>query len=184
MGNAEEIVLKVYMHCQGCASEVSDCLKGFQGVEEVETDIGGDRVKVKGQKADPFKIPIEVVSLKTYMHCEGCANDIVRSIEKMKGILNVEADMKKSTVTITGSFDRSNIAETIRRRMRKHVEIVTAAKPKKNGDGNDNKKGDGNAKKKGDDQKIILNYPPQYSSQNICPNHIFSDENIFSCSLM
>ncbi|GMI83461.1 HEAVY METAL ASSOCIATED PROTEIN 22 [Hibiscus trionum] len=218
MGNAKEIVLKVHMHCEGCASEVSNCLKGFEGIEEVETDIGGDRVKVKGQKADPLKvlerikmkysknaelispkpkpiavatvqkeskkkqeIPIEVVSLKMYIHCEGCANDIKTSIEKMKGILNVEADMKNSTVTITGSFDRSNIAETIRRRLKKYVEMETM-KPKHNENGKEN----GNDKKKGEDRKInvVLNYPPQYSSQNICPNHIFSDENIYSCSLM
>lgn len=27
----QEIVLKVYMHCEGCARKVRRCLKGFQG---------------------------------------------------------------------------------------------------------------------------------------------------------
>lgn len=27
----QEIVLKVYMHCEGCARKVKRCLKGFQG---------------------------------------------------------------------------------------------------------------------------------------------------------
>lgn len=27
----KEIVLKVHMHCEGCATQVSNCLKGFQG---------------------------------------------------------------------------------------------------------------------------------------------------------
>lgn len=27
----KEIVLKVYMHCEGCASQVSHCLRGYDG---------------------------------------------------------------------------------------------------------------------------------------------------------
>lgn len=27
----QEIILKVYMHCEGCARKVRRCLKGFQG---------------------------------------------------------------------------------------------------------------------------------------------------------
>ncbi|KAG4148880.1 hypothetical protein ERO13_D05G310800v2 [Gossypium hirsutum] len=224
MGNKEqiveeEIVLKIYMHCEGCVSKVINCLTGFEGIEEVKADMKSNRVVVKGQKADPLKvlervkkkystnvelispkpkivpndhkvqelpkkqeIIIEVVSLKMNIHCEGCANDIKKSIEKMKGILNVEADMKKSMVTITGSLGASNIAETIRRRLGKHVEIVAVESKdkKKNHD-----KGNEKSNKKGEEEKIVvLNYPPQYSAQNICPNQIFSNQNIFSCSIM
>ena len=28
----QEIVLKVYMHCEGCARKVRRCLKGFEGM--------------------------------------------------------------------------------------------------------------------------------------------------------
>lgn len=28
----QEIVLRVYMHCEGCARKVKRCLKGFQGL--------------------------------------------------------------------------------------------------------------------------------------------------------
>ncbi|XVF85313.1 hypothetical protein PTKIN_Ptkin17bG0107700 [Pterospermum kingtungense] len=52
----KEILLKVPMHCEGCAAEVSSCLKGFEGVEEVKTDTKGDKVIVKGEKADPLKV--------------------------------------------------------------------------------------------------------------------------------
>ncbi|KAG4201988.1 hypothetical protein ERO13_A05G309950v2 [Gossypium hirsutum] len=215
MGNKEqiveeEIVLKIYMHCEGCVSKVINCLKGFEGIEEVKTDMKSNRVVVKGQKADPLKAlerikkkystNVELISpkpkiipndhkvqelprkqeviiplLQINIHCEGCANDIKKCIEKMKGILNVEADMKKSMVRITGSLDASNIAETIRRRLGKHVEVVAVeSKDKKT-----------NSNKKGEEEKIVvLNYPPQYSAQNICPNQIFSNENIFSCSIM
>ncbi|KAK9120138.1 hypothetical protein Scep_018231 [Stephania cephalantha] len=52
----QEIVLRVYMHCEGCAKKVRKCLKGLQGVEEVETDCKAHKVIVKGEKADPLKV--------------------------------------------------------------------------------------------------------------------------------
>ncbi|XVE85369.1 hypothetical protein DITRI_Ditri17bG0085400 [Diplodiscus trichospermus] len=209
--NGKCIVLKVHMHCEGCVDKVFNCLKGFEGVEEIKTDMNGDRVIVKGEKADPLKVlervkkkysrnveliypkpkpkandktelqkkpenPIKVVVLKMYMHCEGCANDIKKSIEKMKGILNVEPDMKKSTVTIRGNVDPPKLVKTITKRLGKYAEIVG---------GGSNDKGSGNEEgNRTGREEIIFNYPPQYSVQHIYPTQIFSDENIFSCSLM
>lgn len=31
----QEIVLKVYMHCEGCTRKVRRCLKGFQGRNKI-----------------------------------------------------------------------------------------------------------------------------------------------------
>ncbi|XVE92081.1 hypothetical protein REPUB_Repub01dG0066600 [Reevesia pubescens] len=211
---AKEIVLKVYMHCEGCAAKVFNCLKGFQGIEEIKTDVNGNKVIVKGQKVDPLKVlervkkkfsrnaelispkpkpkandkkeapkkqepKIEEVVLKMYMHCEGCANDIKKYIERMKGILNVEPDMKKSTVTIRGIFDPPKLVETVTKKLGKYAEIVgKGSKDKGSGNGN------GNGNNKGKEKEIIFHYPPQYSAQHIYPTQIFSDENIFSCSIM
>ncbi|KAK8488942.1 hypothetical protein V6N13_060938 [Hibiscus sabdariffa] len=52
----QEIILKVYMHCEGCARKVRRCLTGFQGVEDVITDCKSNQVVVKGEKADPLKV--------------------------------------------------------------------------------------------------------------------------------
>ncbi|KAF8050905.1 hypothetical protein N665_1857s0008 [Sinapis alba] len=52
----QEIILKVYMHCEGCARKVRRCLKGFEGVEDVMTDCKTGKVVVKGEKADPLKV--------------------------------------------------------------------------------------------------------------------------------
>ncbi|EOA29554.1 hypothetical protein CARUB_v10015807mg, partial [Capsella rubella] len=52
----KEIVLKVYMHCEGCASQVSNCLRGYDGVEQIKTEIGNDKVVVSGKFDDPMKI--------------------------------------------------------------------------------------------------------------------------------
>ncbi|KAK8522604.1 hypothetical protein V6N13_115564 [Hibiscus sabdariffa] len=209
MGNEQlqfrdgEILLKVQMLCEGCSSKVFTCLKDFQGVEEVEVDMNGNMVIVKGQKADPFKVlervkkkysrnvqlifPIpkseedsqnkqvpktNVVSLKMYMHCEGCVNDIKRRIERIQGVLNVEMDMKNSTVTIEGEFDSTKLVGTVAKRLGKYVEIVES-----------NQEGNG-SKKKGKEEEIMFHYPPQYLAEHVCPTQIFSDENISSCSVM
>ncbi|KAK9116104.1 hypothetical protein Sjap_015051 [Stephania japonica] len=66
---AKEIVLKVYMHCEGCARKVKRCLKGFQGVEDVETDCKAHKVIVKGKQADPLKV-LERVRKKSHRQVE------------------------------------------------------------------------------------------------------------------
>ncbi|CAL2230666.1 unnamed protein product [Prunus armeniaca] len=139
---AKEIVLRVLMHCEGCKSKVSKCLKGVEGIEDVTVDYANQRVVVKGKKANPLKVlerlqtkyssnaelispkpkpenkekkepqkkeeaqpQVKVVVLKMLMHCEGCANDIKKYLEKMKGVLSVEANMESSRVTVRGVVD-------------------------------------------------------------------------------
>ncbi|KAL0905576.1 hypothetical protein M5K25_024007 [Dendrobium thyrsiflorum] len=62
----EEILMRVYMHCEGCARKVKRSLKGFDGVEEVTTDCKTHKVVVKGKKAaeDPLKV-VERVQKKS-----------------------------------------------------------------------------------------------------------------------
>ncbi|XP_078164131.1 heavy metal-associated isoprenylated plant protein 7-like isoform X2 [Carex rostrata] len=59
-----EIVLKVDMHCEGCAKKVQKSLRKFEGVEEVKADSRAKTVVVKGKAADPAKI-CERVQRKT-----------------------------------------------------------------------------------------------------------------------
>ncbi|KAH7857248.1 hypothetical protein Vadar_010557 [Vaccinium darrowii] len=172
----QEIVLKVYMHCEGCARKVRRCLKGFEGVEEVQTDCRTHKVVVKGEKADPVKVlervqkkshrQVELISpipkppapedekkaeekevakpeekkeepqvitviLQVHMHCEACAQEIKRRILKMKGVENVEPDLKSSQVTVKGVFDPPELAVYIRKRTGKHAVIVKQEPEKK-----------------------------------------------------
>ncbi|GLU18563.1 hypothetical protein SLE2022_348560 [Rubroshorea leprosula] len=64
-----EIILKVYMHCEGCARKVRRCLKGFEGVEDVMTDCKNHKVVVKGEKADPMKV-LQRVQRKSHRQVE------------------------------------------------------------------------------------------------------------------
>ncbi|KAL6576276.1 Heavy metal-associated isoprenylated plant protein 7 [Orobanche hederae] len=126
----QEIVLRVFMHCEGCARKVRRCLKGFEGVEDVIADCKTSKVVVKGERADPVKVlervqrkshrkvelispipkppsnfqekplemvkpddekkedrgpPVITVVLGVYMHCDACAQEIKRRIQRMEG---------------------------------------------------------------------------------------------------
>ncbi|XP_058192787.1 heavy metal-associated isoprenylated plant protein 7-like [Rhododendron vialii] len=61
------IVLGVYMHCQGCADTIVNHLRGFDGVEQIETDMKTHRVIVKGKNADPRKV-VDRLRKKTEKH--------------------------------------------------------------------------------------------------------------------
>ncbi|KAI3789211.1 hypothetical protein L2E82_02001 [Cichorium intybus] len=50
------IVLGVYLHCQGCVETVVKSLRGFDGVEEVESNTNDHQVIVKGKTADPIRV--------------------------------------------------------------------------------------------------------------------------------
>ncbi|KAL8258406.1 hypothetical protein R6Q59_030447 [Mikania micrantha] len=54
--NTGTIVLGVYLHCEGCVKTVVKSLRGFAGVEEIETDTKDHRVTVKGKSADPVRV--------------------------------------------------------------------------------------------------------------------------------
>ncbi|KAL4324931.1 hypothetical protein GQ457_11G029050 [Hibiscus cannabinus] len=170
----QEIVLKVYMHCEGCARKVRCCLRGFQGVEDVMTDCKSNKVVVRGEKADPLKVlervqrkshrqvellspipkpppaaddkkpeekekpkpeekkeepQIIVVVLKVHMHCEACAQEIKKRIQRMKGVESAEPDLKSSEVTVKGVFSSTELIEYVYKRTGKHAVIVKQEPP-------------------------------------------------------
>ena len=49
-----EIVLKVYMHCEGCARKVRRCLKGFDGVDFIFLSVWFGLVRFSSGSIDGF----------------------------------------------------------------------------------------------------------------------------------
>ncbi|KAL9372871.1 hypothetical protein Peur_035115 [Populus x canadensis] len=170
----QEIVLKVYMHCEGCARKVRRWLKGFEGVEDVTTDCKASKVVVKGEKADPLKVlerierkshrqvvlispipkppseekkaeekekpkveekkekpPVIIAMLKVYMHCEACAMEIKKRIQRMQGVESAEPDLKSSQVIVKGVFEPQQLVEYVYKRTGKHAVIVKQEPEKK-----------------------------------------------------
>ncbi|KAH7553544.1 hypothetical protein ACOSP7_029717 [Xanthoceras sorbifolium] len=52
---AATVVMKMDLHCEGCAKKIKRCMKNFGGVTDVKTDMGANKVTVTG-KVDPAKI--------------------------------------------------------------------------------------------------------------------------------
>ncbi|RAL42631.1 hypothetical protein DM860_018063 [Cuscuta australis] len=65
----QEVVLRVFMHCEGCARKVRRCLKDLEGVEDVVTDWKTHKIVVKGEKADPLKV-LERLQRKSHRQVE------------------------------------------------------------------------------------------------------------------
>ncbi|KAG8639950.1 hypothetical protein MANES_13G008700v8 [Manihot esculenta] len=195
------------MHCEGCRRKVFNCLRGFDGIEDIVVDNANQKVIVKGKSIDPMKIvgrlqkkysrnvelispkpkpndeykeeevqekqqpKVKTIVLKMNMHCEGCAHDIKRNIGRMEGIMFVEPDMENSLVVIRGLFDPPKLIEKITKRLGKHVEIVEEESFEEK-------------KKEKKYKEEIMVYPPHYNFHYVDPSLFFSDENVFSCSIM
>ncbi|KAK1266376.1 hypothetical protein QJS04_geneDACA000207 [Acorus gramineus] len=54
-GGPIAVVLKIDMHCEGCAKKVKRAVKGFQGVEDVKVDSSNNKLTVVG-KVDPWEL--------------------------------------------------------------------------------------------------------------------------------
>lgn len=62
------VVLKLDLHCDGCAKKVTKSIRQFEGVESVNADIDGDKLTVTG-KVDPTSVK-ERVERKTHKKVE------------------------------------------------------------------------------------------------------------------
>ncbi|KAK7285018.1 hypothetical protein RJT34_19774 [Clitoria ternatea] len=49
------VVLKLDMHCEGCVKKIKRAVRHFDGVEDVKTDLSGNKITVIG-KVDPAKV--------------------------------------------------------------------------------------------------------------------------------
>ncbi|MBA0811690.1 hypothetical protein Gohar_003564, partial [Gossypium harknessii] len=75
------------MHCEACAQALRKRIRKIQGVETVETDVGNDKVTVKGT-VDPTKL-VDYVYKRT-----GKQASIVKGEEKKEEEQQQEAEKK------------------------------------------------------------------------------------------
>ncbi|XP_047255898.1 heavy metal-associated isoprenylated plant protein 3 isoform X1 [Capsicum annuum] len=116
----------------------------------------GGEDKKKTKEKEP---PITTAVLKLHLHCQGCIQKIYKIVTKFKGYKEMKVDKQKDLVTVTGSMDMKALAETLKKHLKKEVEIVPPKKEggekkeKGGGDngggGGENGKGGGKGKGKG-----------------------------------
>ncbi|KAL4560859.1 hypothetical protein LXL04_033014 [Taraxacum kok-saghyz] len=217
-GGVTVVVLKMDLHCEGCAGRVVKAVRTLDGVESVrigDSELnkitvigsldpailrkkveektkkkvelispatkknndgennngggggGGDNKKkqqkppqenqqppsdnaknaVKKDEKKPKEIPVTTAVLKVPLHCQGCVRKIQKVVSKTKGYMDMSIDMNKDFVTVKGAIDMKILAEVLKQKLKRAVEIV---QPKKDGgDGGGDKKGKGGGDKKG-----------------------------------
>nr|KYP69514.1 hypothetical protein KK1_008705 [Cajanus cajan] len=65
-----------------------------------------------------------VTVLKVHMHCEACAQEIKRRIQRMNGVESAETDLKNSQVSVKGVYDPAKLVEYVYKRSGKHAVIM------------------------------------------------------------
>ncbi|GFZ17859.1 heavy metal transport/detoxification superfamily protein [Actinidia rufa] len=113
---------------------------------------GGGEKKAEGKpekKPDEKKSkepPVTTAVMKVALHCEGCIKRIRKTVTKTKGYHEMSLDVQKNLLTVKGAMDMKALAETLKEKLKKPVEIVP---PKKEGGEKKEKEG-GGEKGKGD----------------------------------
>lgn len=158
-------VLRVILHCDGCAQSVKKTILKSKGVQSAEPDVKNHTVTVKGTM-DPNKL-VEYLHRKTRKHVE-----IVPQKKDDKKDDKKEGDKKEGG--------------------KKGGEKKDGGEEKKDGEnkkgGDDDKKGGDESKGDGEDKKgegkkneVPI---PRYVIEYVHPPQLFSDENPNACSIM
>ncbi|BFG34497.1 hypothetical protein CerSpe_207710 [Prunus speciosa] len=186
------IVLKVDMHCEGCATKIVKTVKDFQGVESVKSEFQANKLTVVGnvdptqlkdklaaktkkkvdlvspqpkkdnkddakknqpEKANddnkkPKEAPVTTAVLKLNLHCQGCIGKIQKTVSKTKGFHDMSIDRQKDLVTVKGSMDMKELAETLKEKLKRPVDIVPPKKEKEKEKAENNGGGGGGGDKK------------------------------------
>ncbi|XP_010555073.1 PREDICTED: heavy metal-associated isoprenylated plant protein 3 [Tarenaya hassleriana] len=207
----KDVIMKVYMHCEGCASQVSNCLKGYDGVEQVKTEIEENKVIVSGKFDDPEKI-LQRVKKKFSRNAELISPKPNPKQEKKESpkkepppqiktaVLKIYMHCEGCVHEIKRGIGKMEGVLTVEPDMSKSTVVVRGAidppkvveEVKKRmgrhaeliSQRSENK--NHNAQKEASCEKgnNVFTYPPQYSIQHSYPCQLFSDENANSCSIM
>ncbi|KAL3355043.1 hypothetical protein AABB24_019232 [Solanum stoloniferum] len=133
---AQQMVLKVDMHCEGCARKVARALKDFQGVEEVTMDYKESRVVVKGKNVDPLKVcerverkcgrKVELISHMTKPFEENTKEEEIKKEEESKQEKKDEPP-PEVTLVLNVQMHCDACAQVLQKKIRKikGVECVT-----------------------------------------------------------
>ncbi|XP_076882104.1 heavy metal-associated isoprenylated plant protein 8-like [Bidens hawaiensis] len=92
--------------------------------EENSNKADGADDKSNNQKSDKNNKAGKIV-LGVYLHCQGCVETLVKSLRGFEGVEEVEVNAKDHRVTVKGkSADPVRVAERVRRKTGKHVDII------------------------------------------------------------
>ncbi|KAM5584239.1 heavy metal-associated isoprenylated plant protein 3 [Rosa sericea] len=95
--------------------------------------------KAANDDKKPKEPPVTTAVLKLNLHCEGCIQKIHKTVTKTRGFHDMSIDKEKDLVTVKGAMDMKAVAESLKARLKRNVEIVPPKKDNKK----DKEKGEG-----------------------------------------
>ncbi|GAB2275152.1 hypothetical protein Dimus_009913 [Dionaea muscipula] len=82
-------------------------------------------------KKKPYKEPpVTTAVLKVAYHCHGCGQKIHKTVSTYKGVHTVSIDKENDVVRVTGTMDAKALAECLKEKLRRPVEVVPEKKEK------------------------------------------------------
>ncbi|XVE79810.1 hypothetical protein DITRI_Ditri14bG0086000 [Diplodiscus trichospermus] len=102
-------------------------------------------------KKKPKEAPITTADLKVQLNCQcqGCIVKIRKIVFETEGVQELKVDKQKELVTVKGTMDVKALAEALKNKLKKNVEIVPRKKEKDgNKEGGENGGGGSSGKKK------------------------------------
>ncbi|WVZ18176.1 hypothetical protein V8G54_005498 [Vigna mungo] len=102
--------------------------------EKKKEETAGEKkpqVVEKEQVTPPPPPPPPEIVLKVFMHCEGCARKVRRSLKGFPGVESADPDLKNSVVSVKGVYDPEKLVEYVYKRTGKHAVIVKLEAEKK-----------------------------------------------------
>ncbi|KAF5732808.1 putative Metal ion binding protein [Tripterygium wilfordii] len=102
-----------------------------KNVELVSPKIKAKNTTITSGAGEKKEAIIRTMSVKVHMHCDKCENDLTKKLLKQKGIHSVKTDMKAQTLTVKGTIESDKLVAFMRKKVHKHVELVTEKKEEK-----------------------------------------------------
>nr|GEU78530.1 heavy metal-associated domain, HMA [Tanacetum cinerariifolium] len=181
-GESVTVVLKLDLHCEGCAKKVKSSIRHFEGVESVNVDMAGNKIMITG-KVDPARVK-ERIEKKTKKKVEMVSPQVKKDDKKYdekspdKKSDDKKADAKKpkeiqtstvDLVLVKGTMNVNELVPHLKQKFKREVDVVLPKKDEKSDEKKDVKKeikfeevdkkekgnngGDGEKKKDGDKDK-------------------------------
>ncbi|PWA44814.1 heavy metal-associated domain, HMA [Artemisia annua] len=162
-GESSVVVLRLDLHCEGCARKAKSSIRPFKCVESVNVDMANNKIMVTG-KVDPDRVKelieetmkkkVEIVQVKSIdkkvqsitvvlkipLHCEGCMRKIKRSVSKFKGVESVIPDASKDLVLVKGTMNVNELVPYLKQKHKREVDVVRPKKDEKSDEKKDVKK--------------------------------------------
>ncbi|KAJ6873990.1 hypothetical protein NC651_032736 [Populus alba x Populus x berolinensis] len=60
-----------------------------------------------------------IIEMRVHMDCAGCESKVKNALEKVKGVDDIDIDMRLQKVTVTGWADQKKILKTVRKTRRR-----------------------------------------------------------------